>query len=245
MTLSGISQMLRRHGWSHQVPARRAAERDEAAVAGGVKEVWPRLEPPRRRSEPGSSSKTKAGFSMAPPTSRTWARRGTTPVIRVRGRSQRRFSIAALCCYKAGERSRLIYRPQTPHGSQERRPQELRLDRVPRPPHRSPPATRRTHRPHLGQLERPQGPSDAGPSSTHTTGSPSTICRPMHPTSTRGRHLVNPPPHQPGQHRLHRPGHLIRRLRHSLRQIQYRSDVLDGCLTGTGLTLTTPRLQGQ
>ncbi|MEV8388827.1 MULTISPECIES: winged helix-turn-helix domain-containing protein [unclassified Streptomyces] len=59
MTLSGISQMLRRHGWSHQVPARRAVERDEAAMAGWVKEVWPHLEPPRRRSGPGSSSKTR------------------------------------------------------------------------------------------------------------------------------------------------------------------------------------------
>ncbi|MFD9409387.1 winged helix-turn-helix domain-containing protein [Streptomyces sp. NPDC059989] len=59
MTLSGISQMLRRRGWSHQVPARRAAERDEAAVAGWVKEVWLHLEPPRRRSGPGSSSRTR------------------------------------------------------------------------------------------------------------------------------------------------------------------------------------------
>ncbi|MER7043915.1 hypothetical protein ABT391_03265 [Streptomyces jumonjinensis] len=49
---------------------------------------------------------------MTPPTSRTWSRRGSTPVIRVRGRSRRRFSIAALCCYKPGERSRLIYRPK-------------------------------------------------------------------------------------------------------------------------------------
>ncbi|MFF4951416.1 winged helix-turn-helix domain-containing protein [Streptomyces chattanoogensis] len=59
MTLSGISQMLRRHGWSHQVPARRAVERDEAVVAGWVKDVWPHVEAPRRRSGPGSSSKTK------------------------------------------------------------------------------------------------------------------------------------------------------------------------------------------
>lgn len=29
----------------------------------------------------------EAGFSMTPPTARTWARRGRTPVIRVRGRS--------------------------------------------------------------------------------------------------------------------------------------------------------------
>jgi hypothetical protein len=54
----------------------------------------------------------EAGFSMTPPTTRTWARRGRTPVIRVRGRAQRRFSIAALACYKQGERSRLIYRPK-------------------------------------------------------------------------------------------------------------------------------------
>jgi hypothetical protein len=54
----------------------------------------------------------EAGFSMTPPTARTWARRGRTPLIRVRGRSQRRFSIAALACYKHGERSRLIYRPK-------------------------------------------------------------------------------------------------------------------------------------
>ncbi|QFZ72921.1 transposase [Streptomyces fagopyri] len=59
MTLSGVSQMLRRHGWSHQVPGRRAVERDEAAVAGWVKDAWPHLEPPRRRSVPGSSSKTR------------------------------------------------------------------------------------------------------------------------------------------------------------------------------------------
>ncbi|MFI8294229.1 winged helix-turn-helix domain-containing protein [Streptomyces sp. NPDC085614] len=50
MTLSGISQMLRRHGWSHRVPARRAVKGDEAGVAGRVKEMWPHLEPARRPS---------------------------------------------------------------------------------------------------------------------------------------------------------------------------------------------------
>lgn len=48
---------------------------------------------------------------MTPPTASTWSRRGSTPILRVRGRSQRRISIAALTCYKHGERSRLIYRP--------------------------------------------------------------------------------------------------------------------------------------
>ncbi|MCX5233119.1 winged helix-turn-helix domain-containing protein [Streptomyces sp. NBC_00233] len=61
MTLSGIS-MLPRHGWSCQVPARRAVEHDEAAVADWVKEVWPHLGPPRRRAGPGSSSKMIQDF---------------------------------------------------------------------------------------------------------------------------------------------------------------------------------------
>ncbi|GGW58562.1 hypothetical protein GCM10010503_39550 [Streptomyces lucensis JCM 4490] len=52
----------------------------------------------------------EAGFSMTPPTTRPWSRRGHTPVIRVQGRS-RRLSVAALACYKPGEPSRLIYRP--------------------------------------------------------------------------------------------------------------------------------------
>ena len=34
-TLAGMDVLLHRIGWSVQVPARRAAERDEAAIAGG------------------------------------------------------------------------------------------------------------------------------------------------------------------------------------------------------------------
>lgn len=53
----------------------------------------------------------EAGFSMTPPTIRTWSRHGHTPVIRVRDRSRRRLSVASLVDFKAGEPSRLIYRP--------------------------------------------------------------------------------------------------------------------------------------
>lgn len=59
ITLSAIAQMLRRHGWSHQVPARRALERDEDAITGWVRETWPQVEAPRRRSGPTSSSRTR------------------------------------------------------------------------------------------------------------------------------------------------------------------------------------------
>ncbi|MER5200737.1 transposase [Streptomyces sp. NPDC002884] len=41
------------------------------------------------------------------------------------------------------------------------------------------------------------------------------------------------------------PDHLINTLRHGLRQIQYRSNLINGCLAETGLTLTTSRQQRQ
>ena len=61
ISLSGVCQLLRRNGWTHQSPARGTVERDEDAVAGWVKEAWPRVGKPRRRSAPGSSSKTRPG----------------------------------------------------------------------------------------------------------------------------------------------------------------------------------------
>ncbi|CAM5710697.1 hypothetical protein SGRIM119S_03195 [Streptomyces griseorubiginosus] len=41
------------------------------------------------------------------------------------------------------------------------------------------------------------------------------------------------------------PDHLLSALRQGLRQIQYRSNLIDGCLKETDLTLTTSRQQGQ
>lgn len=58
-TRSGIAKMLRRHGFSHQVPARRALERNEDKVTGWVKDTWPQVEATRRHAEPSSSSKTR------------------------------------------------------------------------------------------------------------------------------------------------------------------------------------------
>ncbi|WP_211269307.1 helix-turn-helix domain-containing protein [Saccharothrix syringae] len=57
--VQGVHLLLRRHGSTRQAPARRAVERDDRAVAGWVKDTWPRVEAPRRRSTPGSSSRTR------------------------------------------------------------------------------------------------------------------------------------------------------------------------------------------
>jgi transposase len=57
-TLAGVDVLLRRIGWSVQVPARRAAERDEAAVARWREETWPVVKGGQRTWAPGWSSKT-------------------------------------------------------------------------------------------------------------------------------------------------------------------------------------------
>ncbi|MGW3174672.1 IS630 family transposase [Streptomyces sp. NPDC001153] len=108
---AAVWRLLHRHGWSWQCPARRALERDEQAVCLWKKDV----------AAGGMTAATlgayavfedEAEFSMTPPRARTWGRRGHTPVMRVRARSWRRWSIAAMCCYRPGETSRLIYRPR-------------------------------------------------------------------------------------------------------------------------------------
>ena len=52
----------------------------------------------------------ETGQSMRPPRSRTWGRRGITPVIRVRAGGSGSVSVAGLACCRPGHRTRLIYR---------------------------------------------------------------------------------------------------------------------------------------
>ncbi|HJP65823.1 MAG TPA: winged helix-turn-helix domain-containing protein, partial [Actinomycetota bacterium] len=52
-TLAGVAVLLHRAGWSVQVPARQAAERDEARIAAWREETWPAVKEPRRTWAPG------------------------------------------------------------------------------------------------------------------------------------------------------------------------------------------------
>ncbi|MFD7880238.1 winged helix-turn-helix domain-containing protein [Streptomyces sp. NPDC059766] len=58
-TVEGTGLLLKRHGWSWQQPARRAIERDDAAVEMWKKEVWPQVKEKRRPEVRGSPSKTR------------------------------------------------------------------------------------------------------------------------------------------------------------------------------------------
>ena len=58
-TVEGTSKLMRRHGWSAQVPVRQAIERDEQAVAVWKAEVWPDIKGRRATWAPSSASRTR------------------------------------------------------------------------------------------------------------------------------------------------------------------------------------------
>jgi transposase len=60
-TLQGVWKLLKRHGWSCQVPVRRAVERDEEAIEVWKQEVWPQVKPWQLTWAPTSASQTRRG----------------------------------------------------------------------------------------------------------------------------------------------------------------------------------------
>jgi transposase len=58
--------LQRRLGWSRQRPARRAVERDDAAIREWVKRDWPRIKRGLDVAEPGSASPTRADSRCCP-----------------------------------------------------------------------------------------------------------------------------------------------------------------------------------
>src|SRR5439155_14623483 len=54
--------LRQRLGWTRQRPARRAAERDDAAIEAWVKRDWPRIKRGPVGEAPGSSSRTNPGL---------------------------------------------------------------------------------------------------------------------------------------------------------------------------------------
>ena len=114
-TLRGVSYLLHRTGFSPQVPAHRAAERDEAKIAAWRATTWAKV---RAAAATGAwiCFEDEAGQNLRPPKARTWARRGHTPVVRVCGKGSGRVSVAGLVCLRPGARGHLFYRVRIHRG---------------------------------------------------------------------------------------------------------------------------------
>jgi transposase len=204
MTLSAIAQMLHRHGFSHQVPARHAVERNQEAVTGWVKETWPQVETPRRRS--GLDLLRRRGRLLDDAAhdtdlgqARAHARHPGAGTLTAPVLHRRSDLLQAGRTLAPDLQAQAACRPQTGRQTQ------FHLDRVPRPADRRPPAARRPDRAHLGQLERAQGRSAAG---VHRLPRLDQLPFPagLRASPQPGRrHLVTAATQQPGQHRVHRP----------------------------------------
>jgi transposase len=58
----------------------------------------------------------ESGQGLSPPRGRTWAERGTRPVVRVRSRGQGRVNVAGVVCFRQGHRSHFFYKLHVYHG---------------------------------------------------------------------------------------------------------------------------------
>ncbi|WSD11289.1 IS630 family transposase [Streptomyces hirsutus] len=123
-SVSGATRLMHRLGFTPQMPARRAAERDEAAVAAWKEDTWPEIKGPGRPPVAGSASRTRpasasgrppGALPQAPPGGAPRGRRGHTPVVTVSGRRSGRISLAGLIALRPGSRTRLCYRIRVHH----------------------------------------------------------------------------------------------------------------------------------
>jgi DDE superfamily endonuclease len=107
-TVEGTWKLMRRHGWSCQVPVRQAMERRgrgrsvEGRGVAGYKST-------ARDLGAYVCFEDEAGQGLRPPKGRTWAPRGARPIVRVRGAGRGRVSIAGVACYRPGDRPHLFY----------------------------------------------------------------------------------------------------------------------------------------
>jgi len=101
-TLAGMDVLLHRIGRAVQVPARRAAERDQDKIARWREDTWPVIKGRRRTWAPGPAGRMSPARGWRPPEGRTWGRRGHTPVVRVTGGHDTRVSLAALTAVGCG-----------------------------------------------------------------------------------------------------------------------------------------------
>ncbi|GAB3810815.1 transposase [Micromonospora zhanjiangensis] len=177
----------------------------------------------------------EAGQTLRPPKVRTWGRRGHTPVVPVSGKGSGRVSIAGLTCYRPGQRPRLIYRTIVHRNRKNERRSFSERDYI---------ALLDAAHQQLG-----------GPIvliwdnlNTHISAAMRTMidardwltvirlpayAPDLNPTEAVWSHLKR----SIGNLAVTGVDHLLAIIKNRLKSIQYRTDLLDGFLAHTGLTL--------
>jgi len=88
-----VGVIMHELGYSWQMPAKQARERDEAKITQWREHTWPQLV---RQSAQRPSTLVfvdEAGYSMIPTLRQQWARRGHTPIVKHRNRWFRKVSV--------------------------------------------------------------------------------------------------------------------------------------------------------
>jgi transposase len=78
---SQVSRLLKRIGWTPQVPITRAIQRDEEAIARWRAESWPELKEKARHERRKLVFVDESGFYLLPGVVKTYGPKGRTPVI--------------------------------------------------------------------------------------------------------------------------------------------------------------------
>src|SRR3954469_11405174 len=78
---SQVSRLLKRLGWTPQVPITRAIQRDEAAIERWRVESWPALKEKARRERRSLVFVDESGFYLLPGVVKTYGPKGQTPVV--------------------------------------------------------------------------------------------------------------------------------------------------------------------
>jgi hypothetical protein len=79
-----VSRLLKRLGWTPQVPIKRATQRDEAAIQRWRQEAWPQLLHEAKTQRRTLFLVDESGFYLLPSVVRTYAPKAMTPVLRAR-----------------------------------------------------------------------------------------------------------------------------------------------------------------
>lgn len=85
-TTVGVWKLLKRFGLTNKSPERRAAEQNPEEAKQWIREVWPKIQKHRIRWHAVLYFQDEAGVSLTPVMGKTWAPRGTIPVIRLTGK---------------------------------------------------------------------------------------------------------------------------------------------------------------